>query len=260
MAQIEIDDLRISYPTSNGGEVLAVDGLTLSVQKGEFVCLLGPSGCGKSTTLMALGGLIAPSGGAIRVDSKPVLGPGPNRAVVFQEFALMPWLTVLDNVCFGMRMQRVPAAERQERARHYIGMVGLTSFERAYPHQLSGGMRQRVGIARALAVNPEILLMDEPFGSLDAQSRELMGIELLRIWDQERKTVIFVTHGIDEAIYLGDRVIVMSSRPGKVKREMQIEIPRPRAQRIHDLPEFTAYRRAIWDLLEQGGPEDAVTA
>jgi ABC-type nitrate/sulfonate/bicarbonate transport system ATPase subunit len=225
--------------------------MDLAVQKGEFVCLLGPSGCGKSTTLMAIDGLVRPTAGEIRVGGQPVTGPGPDRAVVFQEFALMPWLTVLANVAFGMRLRGVPAGERHTRAQHYIRLIGLQGFEKAYPHQLSGGMRQRVGIARALAVNPETLLMDEPFGALDAQTRELMGAELLRLWDKERKTVVFVTHSIDEAVYLGDRVVVMTARPGRVKKEMRIDLPRPRDLRVHSLPEFGAYRQSIWDLLEQ---------
>jgi NitT/TauT family transport system ATP-binding protein len=251
-AHIEVSGLRIAYRTNDDQEVVAVDGLDLSVNRGEFVCLLGPSGCGKSTTLMAIAGLLPRSAGDIRIDGKLVDGPASDRAVVFQEFALMPWLTALDNVCFGMRLQKVPSAERRDRAAHYMEMVGLSGFENSYPHQLSGGMRQRVGIARALAVDPAILLMDEPFGALDAQTRELMGVELLNIWDRERKTVVFVTHGIDEAIYLGDRVVVMSARPGRVKKEILVDIPRPRDQHIHNLPQFAEYRQEIWDLLEQG--------
>ncbi|MBM3574054.1 MAG: ABC transporter ATP-binding protein [Alphaproteobacteria bacterium] len=254
MNPIEIQGLRIAYRAAEDREVVAVDGLDLSIRAGEFVCLLGPSGCGKSTTLMAIGGLVAANAGTIKVGGHDVAGPGPDRAVVFQEFALMPWLTVVGNVCFGMRLRGVPKDEQDRRARHFIDMVGLSGFEAAYPHQLSGGMRQRVGIARALAVDPQILLMDEPFGALDAQTRELMGMELLRIWDQDRKTVIFVTHGIDEAIYLGDRVVVMSSRPGRVKKEIKINIPRPREQRVHNLPEFVAYRQEIWDLLDRDIP------
>jgi NitT/TauT family transport system ATP-binding protein len=251
--QIEIRGLRVAYQTADDKEVVAVDGLDLSVKRGEFVCLLGPSGCGKSTTLMTLAGLLPKSGGEVCIDGRPVTGPGSERAVVFQEFALMPWLTVVDNVCFGMRLRRMPLAQRRTRATHYIEMVGLSGFETAYPHQLSGGMRQRVGIARALAVDPEILLMDEPFGALDAQTRELMGIELLNIWDRERKTVLFVTHGIDEAIYLSDRVVVMSARPGRVRKDIVIAFPRPRDHHIYSQAQFAAYRQEIWDLLEHGG-------
>jgi NitT/TauT family transport system ATP-binding protein len=231
--------------------VVAVAGMHLTVERGEFVCILGPSGCGKSTTLMAIDGLLQPSTGEIRVAGRRVTTPGPDRAVVFQEFALMPWLTIVDNVAFGMRLQGVPTATRRQRGQHYIEMVGLAGFEKAYPHQLSGGMRQRVGIARALAVNPQILLMDEPFGALDAHTRELMGMELLRIWDRERKTVVFVTHSLDEAIYLADRVVVMTGRPGKVKEILRIDLPRPRDQRVRNSREFAAYRQVAWELLEQ---------
>ena len=251
MAQIEIRDLRVSYRTAANREVLAVDGVNLSVGQGEFICILGPSGCGKSTMLMAVDGLLPATSGEIRVAGQRVSGPGPDRAVIFQEFALMPWLTALDNVCFGMQLRGVPAAEREERAHRYIRMVGLKGFEKSYPHQLSGGMRQRVGIARALAVNPDILLMDEPFGALDAQTREIMSIELLKIWDQERKTVLLVTHSLDEAIYLADRVVIMTARPARVKREIRIDLPRPRDHKVRNLPEFNEYRQAAWDVLEQ---------
>ncbi len=258
-AHLEVNDLRIAYTTNDGNSVVAVDGMTMNVKRGEFVCLLGPSGCGKSTTLMAMAGLLKPTSGTVSIAGRPVTGPGPDRAVVFQEFALMPWLTVLDNVCFGMRMRGVPSGERQARAREYIKLVGLTGFENAYPHQLSGGMRQRVGIARALAVQPEIILMDEPFGALDAQTREIMGVELLQIWERDRKTVLFVTHGIDEAIYLADRVVVMAARPGRIREEITIDIPRPRAHSIHESSKFIELRRYIWELLGQssgaGGSE-----
>lgn len=248
--QIEVSNLQIMFETADR-QVLAVNDFSMGVKEGEFVCLLGPSGCGKSTSLMAIAGLVPPTAGTIRVAGEDVTGPNTNCAVVFQEFALMPWLSVLANVAFGMRLKKVPPTERKKRAMRYIQMVGLSGFENAYPHQLSGGMRQRVGIARALAVNPQILLMDEPFGALDAQTRELMGVELLKIWDQERKTVLFVTHDIDEAIYLSDRVVVMSERPGRVKQELFIDIPRPRDQRVHSMAKFVEYREMIWDLLQQ---------
>ena len=254
---IAIAGLRVAYQSADEREVVAVDGLDLKIGKGEFVCLLGPSGCGKSTSLMALGGLVPATAGRIIIDGREVDGPGPDRAIVFQEFALMPWLTVLANVRFGMRLRGTAKAEQQSRAQHFVKMVGLGGFEDAYPHQLSGGMRQRVGIARALAVDPQILLMDEPFGALDAQTRELMGMELLRIWDKDRKTVLFVTHGIDEAILLGDRVVVMSGRPGRVKQDIRIDIPRPRDEHIHSLPQFADYRQQIWDLLDRDMPRVA---
>jgi NitT/TauT family transport system ATP-binding protein len=256
MTHIQIDRLQIAYRLAER-DIVAVNGMNMSVNEREFVCVLGPSGCGKSTTLMAIAGLIQISDGSITIDGTPVNGPNPECAVVFQEFALMPWLTVKANVRFGLRLKGVARRIQEEKARHYIDMVGLSAFEDAYPHQLSGGMRQRVGIARALAVNPSILLMDEPFGALDAQTREIMGMELLKIWDQERKTVVFVTHGIDEAISLADRVIVMNGRPGRIRSEIKVEIPRPRDQRIHKMAEFAELREQIWDLLQSPSAEPA---
>lgn len=251
VAHIELKELSIVYRTSTGSEVLAVDRVDLSVEKGEFVCLLGPSGCGKSTMLTAIDGLIPATGGTIAVNGQAIRGPGPDRAVVFQEFALMPWLNVIDNIVFGLKLRGTPRSEQLERARHYIQLVGLKGFERSYPHQLSGGMRQRVGIARALAVNPDMLLMDEPFGALDAQTREIMSVELLKLWDQERKTVVFVTHSLDEAVYLADRVVVMTAGPGRIKQIIPIELPRPRGHEIRDGAVFNEYRRLLWALLEE---------
>ncbi|ABK14016.1 MAG: ABC transporter ATP-binding protein [Methanothrix sp.] len=202
--------------------------ISMSVDEGEFICFIGPSGCGKTTLLRIIAGLEFPSSGSVLLDGTPIKGPGPERGMVFQEYSLFPWRTVLDNVAFGPEIQGVPKEERYRIAREYLKMVGLERFESRYPHELSGGMKQRVAIARALVNNPKALLMDEPFGALDAQTRNVMQSELLRIWERERKTIIFVTHSVDEAIYLGDKIIVFSARPGRVKEVIGIDLPRPR--------------------------------
>jgi NitT/TauT family transport system ATP-binding protein len=249
---ISIQNLDIVY---GGPESLtstqAVRGLSLEAMRGEFLTIVGPSGCGKSTLLAAVGGLVPIAEGEILVDGEPVIGPGHDRAVVFQEFALLPWRTVEGNILFGMELHRVPTGQRAQRTAHFIGVVGLDGFEHFYPHQLSGGMRQRVGIARALAVDPEILLMDEPFGALDAQTREIMGNELLKIWEQDRKTVLFVTHSLEEAIYLGDRIAVLTSRPARVKELLPVQLPRPRDLEVRNGPEFVRLRKQLWDILEE---------
>jgi len=208
--------------------VLACNGIDLEVEEGAFVSIVGPSGCGKTTLLNLLAGFEQPSRGELRVGGEPITEPGWERAVVFQEYALFPWYTVRDNICYGLQRKRLPEAEQRRIAEHYIGLVGLRGFESRYPRELSGGMRQRVSIARALAVNPSILLMDEPFGSLDIQTREYMQDELLKIWQREPKTVIFVTHSIDEAIKLSDRIAIMAPRPGRVEEIKSVEFARPR--------------------------------
>jgi len=249
---IELDQVKVAFPQPDGGEFFAVCAFDLKVERGEFVTIVGPSGCGKSTILSVVAGLIKPSGGNALIDGKPVTGPGLDRALVFQEFALLPWRTVESNIMLGLELQRKFSKEKiRELVEHYIKMVSLQGFERHYPYQLSGGMRQRVGIARALAVNPEILLMDEPFAALDAQTRELMSAELLRIWEQEKKTVLFVTHSIDEAVYLADRIVVLSGCPGCVREIIPVSLPRPRSLEIKDEPDFVHMRRHIWGLLEQ---------
>lgn len=202
--------------------------ISMSVDEGEFICFIGPSGCGKTTLLRIIAGLEHPSSGSVLLDGAPIKGPGPERGMVFQEYSLFPWRTVLDNVAFGPEIRGVSKEERYRIAREYLKMVGLERFESRYPHELSGGMKQRVAIARALVNNPKALLMDEPFGALDAQTRNVMQSELLRIWEQEKKTIIFVTHSVDEAIYLGDRIVVFSARPGRVKEIIEIDLPRPR--------------------------------
>src|SRR5665647_2479648 len=216
-AQIAVDNVSHLYRPPRGREVLALDQVSIEVRNREFIALLGPSGCGKSTLLYLIGGFLPVETGAILVDGKPVAGPGPDRGIVFQHFALFPWKTVRGNILYGLERQGMPKDEREKRAMDFIELVGLSGFEDSYPAQLSGGMKQRTAIARTLAFDPKILLMDEPFGALDAQTRGLMQSELLRIWQRTPKTVIFVTHDVQEAVYLADRVAVMSARPGKIK-------------------------------------------
>jgi NitT/TauT family transport system ATP-binding protein len=216
-AQIVIDQVSHRYRPPTGREVLALENVSLSVQNREFLALLGPSGCGKSTLLYMIGGFLPTVTGRILIDGKPVAGPGPDRGVVFQHFALFPWKTVKSNVLYGLERMQLPQDEREKRAQAFIEMVGLAGFEDSYPSQLSGGMKQRAAIARTLAFDPEILLMDEPFGALDAQTRGLMQAELLNIWRRTPKTVIFVTHDVQEAVFLAERVAVMSARPGQIK-------------------------------------------
>jgi NitT/TauT family transport system ATP-binding protein len=250
LAHIHLQNVEVSFPKPSGGTLLAVGGFEIQVQKGEFVTIVGPSGCGKSTMLLVVDGLIPPSKGAVFINDRLVAGPGPDRALVFQEFALLPWRNVEGNVMLGLQLQKKHSTPQiRDIAKEYIQMVGLQGFERHHPHQLSGGMRQRVGLARALAVNPEILLMDEPFAALDAQTREVMSYELLRLWEQDKKTVLFVTHGIEEAVYLADRVVVMSGQPGHVREIIPVDLPRPRNLAIKDDPHFVELRRHIWNLL-----------
>jgi NitT/TauT family transport system ATP-binding protein len=210
------------------GEIKALDNINLEVKVSEFLCILGPSGCGKTSLLRMVAGLDYPSSGEILLDDEKVRGPSPDRGMVFQEYSLFPWRTVIKNVTFGLKIQGVDQEHQYEIAERYIELVGLKGFEQSYPHELSGGMKQRVAIARALATDPAILLMDEPFGSVDAQTRNLLQKELLEIWKRTEKTVLFVTHSVDEAIYLADRIAVMSARPGRIITCMNIEIPRPR--------------------------------
>jgi NitT/TauT family transport system ATP-binding protein len=213
---------------SEEGEIKALDNINLDVKVSEFLCILGPSGCGKTSLLRMVAGLDYPSSGEILLDGETVRGPSPDRGMVFQEYSLFPWRTVIKNVTFGLKIQGVDQEHQYEIAERYIELVGLKGFEQSYPHELSGGMKQRVAIARALATDPAILLMDEPFGSVDAQTRNLLQKELLEIWKRTEKTVLFVTHSVDEAIYLADRIAVMSVRPGRIITCMDIEIPRPR--------------------------------
>jgi NitT/TauT family transport system ATP-binding protein len=249
--KLEAQDIRLAYAQPRTGTALvALDGVNLQVMDGEFVAVVGPSGCGKTTFLSVVDGLIAATGGRILVDGEVVTRPGPDRAVVFQDASLLPWRTVLGNVRYGLECLGVGSREANERAERLIALVGLAGFEQHYPHELSGGMQQRVNLARALVVDPKILLMDEPFAALDAQTRELMQQELLRIWAQARKTVLFITHQIDEAIYLADRVIVFSGRPGRVKQSVTIDIERPRPLDLKRQARFHAIEDRIWGLIE----------
>jgi ABC-type nitrate/sulfonate/bicarbonate transport system ATPase subunit len=251
--KLEARGIRLDYvQPRTSARLSALDGVDLQIMTGEFLSIVGPSGCGKTTFLSVVDGLITPSAGQVLVDGNVVTKPGPDRAVVFQDASLLPWRTVLDNIVYGLECLRVGRREARARAARYIELVGLTGFEHHYPHQLSGGMQQRVNLARALVVDPEILLMDEPFASLDAQTRELMQEELLRIWVSARKTVLFITHQIDEAIYLSDRVVVFSGRPGRVKEILPVPIERPRRLRIKREPRFHAIEDRIWALIEDG--------
>ena len=246
---IRIEQLSKSYgPRGSAGALLALDGIDLTIRRGEFFAILGPSGCGKSTLLHAMDGL-ASAEGTIRVNGKAVSGPGLDRGVVFQDYALFPWRTVLENVSFGLEIKRLPSAERARIARANLDLVGLAGFEDRYPAQLSGGMKQRVAIARALAFDPDVLLMDEPFAALDAQTRELLQAELLRIWEKTGKTIVFVTHSIDEAIFLAQRVAVMTARPGRIKRILEVDLPSRTERDLRSTPEFAALRHAAWELL-----------
>lgn len=241
---LTVENLHKTY-VSNGSSTSALVDINLRIEEGEFVCLLGPSGCGKSTLLKIIAGLIPATSGRIVINGKPVSGPGPERAVVFQDYALFPWMTVRHNVEFGLEARKLPAAERHEVSSRLLKVVGLSDFAERFPHQLSGGMKQRVSIARALAVDPSLLLMDEPFGALDAQTRQLLQHELLRIWREYRKTVVFVTHSIEEAIYLSDRIVVMTARPGRVKQIVMVTEARPRDMASIDMNQRQREVRAV---------------
>jgi NitT/TauT family transport system ATP-binding protein len=227
---IEIDRLSKSFETAHGALHPALAEISLSVAAGQFLSILGPSGCGKSTLLYIVGGFVQPSSGSVRVDGRPVTGPGPDRGPVFQEFALFPWKTVHGNVRFGLDQQGMPREEADRRVARLLDLVHLKGFEHFYPKELSGGMKQRVAIARTLAYDPSILLMDEPFGALDANTRRILQNELLSIWERDRKTVLFVTHSVEEAIFLSDRVLVLSRSPGRQKALIEIDLPRPRVR------------------------------
>ncbi|MFQ6184697.1 ABC transporter ATP-binding protein [Sinorhizobium meliloti] len=254
-------DPKISFQnvTRRFGEgessVLALDRLSLDIGEGEFVTVVGPSGCGKSTAMNIAAGLTEVSDGRVLVDGKPVDGPGPERGVIFQQYALFPWLTVRQNVEFGLRIKNMPAAERRRIADHFIDLVGLKDFADALPKTLSGGMKQRCAIARAYAVNPTILLMDEPFGALDALTRVNMQDQLLDTWSRERRTVIFITHDVDEAVYLANRVIVMAARPGRLHEIIPVDLPYPRNEEIRLSPEFAQVRNRVWHAVYHQKPQ-----
>jgi NitT/TauT family transport system ATP-binding protein len=250
VAYIEAKDVNLVFTPPNRAPVTALKDFNVTVEEGEFVSIVGPSGCGKSTFLNVLLGLIPPVSGEMAINGKRVEGCGNDRAMVFQEFGLLPWRTVLNNVELGLELQGVPSSERRATCQKFIEMVGLSGFEGHYPHELSGGMKQRVGIARALASDPEVLLMDEPFAALDAQTRDIMQAELLRIWEEAKKTVLFVTHQIEEAVYLSDRVIVMTKRPGRTKKIVDIPLPRPRDYEMRVTQEFNDLKLALWNELK----------
>ncbi len=247
-AQIIVEDVCHHYRPPVGREVLALEHISLEVREREFLALLGPSGCGKSTLLYLIGGFLPIETGKIVVDGKPVTGPGPDRGIVFQNFALFPWKTVRKNVLYGLERQGLPRQERESRAQSFIDLVGLTGFEDSYPSHLSGGMKQRVAIARTLAFDPRMLLMDEPFGALDAQTRSLMQSELLAIWQKTRKTVIFVTHDVHEAVYLADRVAVMTARPGRIKTVVDTRFDKADPE-VHRTKAFVDKVEELWNLV-----------
>jgi NitT/TauT family transport system ATP-binding protein len=226
--KVALDSISLSYKTTSGERLLALDNISLEVKPGEFLCIVGPSGCGKSTLLHLIAGLHPQTSGKVLVDGVPASGPGTDRILIFQELGLFPWLTVGGNVEFGLKMKNVAKAEREERVQYYLRLVHLSQFRDSYIHQLSGGMRQRVALARALATEPDVLLMDEPFAALDAQTRDLLHDELERIWAETGRTIIFVTHNVREAVRLGDRVALMTFRPGRVKQQFSVNLPRPR--------------------------------
>lgn len=249
--QLEISELAKTYPgRGRDSAVHALSGVNLKVRKGEFVSLLGPSGCGKSTLLNMIAGFQQPTSGAIIQNGREINSPAPSRTVVFQDYALFGWMNIQKNVEFGLKAKGIGRAERAQRARELIASVRLEGFEHKYPHEISGGMKQRAAIARALAPDPDILLMDEPFGALDAQTRVLLQEEIARISSESGKTVIFVTHGIDEAVFLADRVVVMSPRPGRVREEVIVPLPRPRTAQMRSDPWFVSTVNELWETLK----------
>ncbi|OPY37905.1 MAG: Trehalose/maltose import ATP-binding protein MalK [Methanoregula sp. PtaU1.Bin051] len=248
MGRLEIVNLSQSFPRDDGSRLQVLENLNLVVQDKEFVCILGSSGCGKTTLLRLIAGLDTAESGAILLDGEEMKGTNAKVGMVFQEYSLFPWRTVLDNVAFGLEMQGAGREERYRIAEQYLELVGLTQFAKSYPSELSGGMRQRVAVARALALDPVVLLMDEPFGALDAQTRNMLQHELLGIWEKTKKTIVFITHSVDEAVFLADRIIVLTPRPGKVCETISLELPRPRDRTS---VEFAKFRRYVLDLINQ---------
>ncbi|MFI5911902.1 ABC transporter ATP-binding protein [Dactylosporangium sp. NPDC051541] len=246
---IGVRNITKTFPARSGPELTALENISLDIAAGEFVTLVGPSGCGKSTLLDLIAGLTEPTSGELTIGGHPITGPGLDRGVVFQQYALFPWRTAQANIEFGLEVKGVPRRLRAERAREMLALVGLTAFAHSYPHELSGGMRQRVAIARSLAYEPAVLLMDEPYAALDAQTRESLQEDLLAIWKRTGTTVLFITHSIEEAVYLGQRVAVMTARPGRIKRVVDIDLPDSGAGDPRSEPEFVRYRRDIWELL-----------
>lgn len=247
--KLALKNVCLSYATNSNNRLIALKDINLQVHPGEFLCIVGPSGCGKSTLLHLIAGLHQQTSGDVLVDNIPVQGPGTDRILIFQELGLFPWLTVAQNVEFGMRMKGIEKPHREANVRHYLRLVHLHQFKDSYVHQLSGGMRQRVALARALATEPDVLLMDEPFAALDAQTRDLLHDELERIWAETRRTIIFVTHNVREAVRLGDRVVLLTFRPGQVKHEYKIDLPRPR--HLEDVHVAGSAREILNDLREE---------
>jgi len=250
LTKLKIDNVVKEY-VGNKGKTVALNGVSLDIKENEFICVVGPSGCGKSTLLNIIAGLLEPTSGAVYLDGKKIEGTGVERGVVFQGYALFPWRTVLKNVMFGLEMKRMPKDQAEKIAKKYIKAVGLEGFEHAYPKELSGGMRQRVAIARAYAADPEVLLLDEPFGALDAQTRVQLQSELLNTWEHEKKTCFFITHDVEEAIILANKVIIMSARPGRIKDIVDVNIPYPRTQETKLTPEFNELKNHIWSQVYQ---------
>ena len=250
LTKLKIDNVYKEYQGRNG-KTIALNGVNLDIKENEFICVVGPSGCGKSTLLNIIAGLLEPTSGTVTLDGKVIEGTGVERGVVFQQYALFPWRTVLKNVMFPLEMKKVPKDEAEAIARKYIKSVGLEGFEKSYPKELSGGMKQRVAIARAYAANPEVLLLDEPFGALDAQTRVQLQTELLETWEKEKKTCFFITHDVDEAVILAQRVIIMSARPGRIKKIVDIDIPYPRTQATKTDPRFLELKSEIWNQVYQ---------
>jgi NitT/TauT family transport system ATP-binding protein len=253
MARIDVRGLSKTFRSLTGEAVEAIHDLSLSVGDKQFVSLVGPSGCGKSTLLYIVAGFIEPTAGEVRVDERPVRGPGPDRGIVFQEYALFPWRTVEANIRYGLEEKGVPRDEADRTVATYLRLMGLRGFERRYPRELSGGMKQRVALARTLAYDPDVLLMDEPFGALDAQTRELQQDQLLAVWKERKKTVLFVTHSVEEAVYLSERVIVMSARPGRIKRVVDVDLDRSRdREEVVTSSDFARLRNRVWlDVREE---------
>ena len=246
--KLEIKDVGKVFKTKSG-ETTALEKTSFTISEGEFVTILGPSGCGKSTVLRIVAGLEEATSGSVLLDGQEINGPGPDRGMVFQSYTLYPWLNVKDNITFGLKLQGISQKERDDTARHYLQLIGLEGFEKHYPIQLSGGMKQRVAIARALANDPKILLMDEPFGALDAQTRNIMQEVLLKAWDESKKTILFITHDVEESIFLADSVYVMTSRPGRLKKKVPIALERPRDFSVKGTVEFAQYKEELLSLI-----------
>jgi len=248
MGNLEIRDLNQSFTRDDGTQLVVLDHLNFDVRDKEFVCILGSSGCGKTTLLRLIAGLDEARAGSIILDGEEIRGPNPKVGFVFQEYSLFPWRSVIDNIAFGLEMKGITKEERYRSAEHYLGLVNLSQFKTSYPSELSGGMRQRIAVARALALEPVLLLMDEPFGALDAQTRNMLQKELLDIWDKTKKTIIFITHSVDEAVFLADRIIVLTPRPGRICQIFPVELKRPRDRTS---VEFAQVRREVLDLIGQ---------